>query len=41
VLILSLVVGLVLGLLAGGNLTNLASVRLRLVYLLFLGLVLR
>src|SRR5690349_17409249 len=38
---LSLVVGLALGLLAGGSLTNLASVRLRLVYLLFLGLVLR
>lgn len=40
-LILSLVLGLVLGLLAGGHITNLASVRLRLVQLLFLGLVLR
>ncbi len=40
-LILSLVFGLVGGLLAGGRLDNLASVRLRLVQLLFLGLVLR
>lgn len=40
-LILSLVLGLVLGLIAGGHITNLASVRLRLVQLLFLGLVLR
>ncbi|HUQ44974.1 MAG TPA: MFS transporter [Candidatus Limnocylindria bacterium] len=40
-LILSLVIGLALGLLAGGSLENLASVRLRLVGLLFLGLVLR
>jgi MFS transporter, DHA3 family, macrolide efflux protein len=40
-LILSLVFGLVLGLLAGGSITNLASVRLRLVQLLFLGLALR
>jgi MFS family permease len=41
VLILSLVAGLGLGLLAGGRLDNLASVRLRLVQLLFLGLALR
>lgn len=40
-LILSLVGGLALGMLAGGTLTNLASVRLRLVQLLFLGLLLR
>src|SRR6185503_16238992 len=40
-LILSLVVGLGLGLLAGGHITNLASVRLRLVQLIFLGLALR
>ncbi len=40
-LILSLVVGLGLGLLAGGRLDNLASVRLRMVQLLFLGLILR
>ncbi len=40
-LILSLVLGLGLGLLAGGQITNLASVRLRLVQLLFLGLALR
>lgn len=40
-LILSLVGGLVLGLLAGGRIANLASVRLRLVQLLFLGLALR
>jgi MFS family permease len=41
VLILSLIAGLGLGLLAGGRLDNLASVRLRLVQLLFLGLILR
>ncbi|HET8786605.1 MAG TPA: MFS transporter, partial [Candidatus Limnocylindrales bacterium] len=40
-LIFSLVIGLVLGLIAGGHITNLASVRLRLVQLLFLGLALR
>ena len=40
-LILSLVLGLILGILAGGQITNLASVRLRLVQLLFLGLALR
>lgn len=40
-LILSLVAGLVLGLLAGGRIENLASVRLRLVQLLFLGLAIR
>ncbi len=40
-LILSLVVGLLLGMLAGGQITNLASVRLRFVQLLFLGLALR
>jgi len=40
-LIGSLVLGLVLGLLAGGNITNLATVRLRLVQLVFLGLALR
>ena len=40
-LLLSLVLGLALGLLAGGRITNLASVRLRLVQLLFLGLALR
>ncbi len=40
-LILSLVAGLALGLLAGGSILNLASVRLRLVQLLFLGLALR
>ena len=40
-LIGALVAGLVLGLLAGGRLDNLASVRLRLVQALFLGLVLR
>ena len=40
-LIISLVVGLVGGLLAGGRITNLADVRLRLVWLLFLGLVIR
>src|SRR5512146_2740588 len=41
VLIGALVAGLVLGLLAGGSLNNLASVRLRLVQALFLGLFLR
>jgi MFS family permease len=41
VLIGSLLLGLVLGLLAGGRLDNLANVRLRLVALLFLGLMLR
>lgn len=40
-LILSLIFGLVLGMVAGGRLENLASVRLRLVQLLFLGLLLR
>src|SRR5690242_20621688 len=40
-LIGSLVAGLVLGLLAGGRLDNLATVRLRLVQALFLGLFLR
>jgi MFS family permease len=40
-LIVSLVLGIVLGLLAGGRIENLAYVRLRLVQLLFLGLVLR
>jgi DHA3 family macrolide efflux protein-like MFS transporter len=40
-LIGSLLIGLVLGLLAGGHITNLATVRLRLVQLLFLGLALR
>ena len=40
-LIGSLLLGLVLGLLAGGRLDNLANVRLRLVGLLFLGLMLR
>ena len=40
-LLLRLVLGLVLGMLAGGQITNLASVRLRLVQLLFLGLALR
>lgn len=40
-LIVSLIVGLVLGILAGGRIENLASVRLRLIQLLFLGLVLR
>jgi MFS family permease len=41
VLIPSLILGLGLGLLAGGRIENLASVRLRLVQLLFLGLLLR
>jgi len=41
VLIGALVAGIVLGLLAGGRLDNLASVRLRLVQALFLGLLLR
>ena len=40
-LIISLVVGLLGGLLAGGRIINLADVRLRLVWLLFLGLVIR
>jgi hypothetical protein len=40
-LILSLALGLIGGLLAGGRIDNLASVRLRLVQLLFLGLLLR
>jgi MFS family permease len=40
-LIATLVVGLALGVLAGGRIENLASVRLRLVQLLFLGLILR
>jgi len=40
-LIGALVAGLVLGLLAGGSFDNLASVRLRLVQALFLGLILR
>ncbi|HJW21579.1 MAG TPA: MFS transporter, partial [Candidatus Limnocylindrales bacterium] len=40
-LIGALVAGLVLGLLAGGSLNNLASVRLRFVQALFLGLVIR
>jgi MFS family permease len=41
VLIGSLIFGLVAGLLAGGRLDNLAGVRLRLVQVLFLGLILR
>jgi len=41
VLIGSLVLGLVLGLLAGGRIENLASVRLRLVQAIFIGLFLR
>ena len=40
-LILSLLLGMGLGLLAGGKITNLGTVRLRLVQLLFLGLALR
>ena len=40
-LILTLAIGLIGGLLAGGRITNLANVRLRLVWLLFLGLVVR
>jgi MFS transporter, DHA3 family, macrolide efflux protein len=40
-LIVSLLLGIVLGLLAGGRIENLAYVRLRLIQLLFLGLVLR
>jgi MFS family permease len=40
-LIVSLVLGIVLGLLAGGRIENLSYVRLRLIQLLFLGLVLR
>jgi DHA3 family macrolide efflux protein-like MFS transporter len=41
VLIISLLLGIGLGLLAGGKILNLGSVRLRLVQLLFLGLALR
>jgi MFS transporter, DHA3 family, macrolide efflux protein len=41
VLILALVVGIGGGLLAGGRITNIADVRLRWVWLLFLGLVIR
>jgi len=41
VLIGSLVLGLVLGLLAGGRIENLASVKLRLVQAIFIGLFLR
>jgi MFS family permease len=41
VLLISLVVGLALGVAAGGNILNLASVRMRLLQLLFLGLVVR
>jgi MFS transporter, DHA3 family, macrolide efflux protein len=41
VLILSLAIGLIGGMLAGGRITNLADVRLRLVWLLFLGLIVR
>ena len=40
-LLLSLVIGLALGVAAGGNILNLASVRMRLLQLLFLGLVVR
>src|SRR5215212_2081529 len=40
-LIISLIFGIALGLLAGGQITNLASVRLRFVQLLFVGLALR
>jgi MFS transporter, DHA3 family, macrolide efflux protein len=40
-LLLSLVIGLGLGVAAGGNILNLASVRMRLLQLLFLGLVVR
>ena len=40
-LILALVVGVVGGLLAGGHITNIADVRLRFVWLLFLGLIIR
>ncbi len=40
-LIGALVVGIVAGLLAGGHITNIANVRLRFVWLLFLGLVIR
>lgn len=40
-LITSLVLGIVLGLLAGGNILNLGNVKLRLVGLVFLGLILR
>jgi MFS family permease len=41
VLILALVAGIVLGLLAGGRVTNIANVRLRWIWLLFLGLLIR
>jgi len=41
VLIVALVLGIVVGLLAGGRITNIANVRLRFVWLLFLGLVIR
>jgi len=41
VLIGSLIAGIVLGLVAGGKITNLANVRLRFVQVLFLGLFLR
>lgn len=40
-LLLSLVIGLALGVAAGGNILNLASVRMRLLQLLFLGLIVR
>src|SRR5688572_30643176 len=40
-LLISLVIGLALGVAAGGNILNLASVRMRLLQLLFLGLVVR
>jgi MFS family permease len=41
VLLISLAIGLALGVAAGGNILNLASVRMRLIQLLFLGLVVR
>ena len=40
-LIIALVLGIVGGLFAGGRITNIASVRLQFVWLLFLGLVIR
>src|SRR5215212_2078567 len=40
-LLISLVIGMALGVAAGGNILNLASVRMRLLQLLFLGLVVR
>ena len=40
-LLISLVIGLALGVAAGGNILNLASVRMRLLQLLFLGLLVR